>query len=978
MLTRALRIGGALLCLSALTIAAAAGDAPRTNLAKAWGAFYAGNHGAAVKQTDSLMKHDDRALAIEAACLQARSYWAQGNRAGQVRAFKLWKQLSKLDSPEPALASRLVIAEALQLEAAGDEAKLKQATDSLESILKENRLNLATPEAAVVLGDIHRRAGQFDEARKAYQFAIDLLSDKQTLRKMELADGSLVRPHLQAARRGLTQQEVDRDAGRAEFEAAQHLRRQEKFREAYRAYRAVANDFPDSDYAPRSELHMGDCMVGLGETARAIRHWKAFIKPEPAGPWRAQAYIKIIDYCLEEQLNLPEAGRYAELARASLPTAVADEQAGPSWQAAGFDVQIRVGIVKFCECSLKKAAVAAQAFQAAQKLADNKETAERMAKLIKAAESGKPVIPTDCQADNAASGEGKVSLVLSMGTIYMVAGRWDRADECFDRILGTPHNSSPAGRGKGEGASRPRRSPRRMRGASKAQQAFAIFGRGAVLHHHRKTDQAVEQFLASLKACPDGTWHDETLYRIASIKQDDAEAKFDLAAANAAYGQPGARRQKSGARSKKPAAGKRNTGNNSSPSGRGKGEGASAEIRKQKSDMESQRLAARAKAFQDVLPYWQEIIERYPESPRIEPAMYNKGLLLYEIADAADGTGQSRTKAEQAWETALDALSRFTNACPQSPLAGDAYVKQVDIAMERLLRLQLAQRLSSNGIEWVDARANGRASGMPDPEVAWAMRTVLLPEDCIEDASLAIVGRNAFIFFVDGQEEQAKKQLQRLRPLLTSQTDGSWNNYDRLKWGFDHGYLYAYPYELSMFQGKQRLAVLLADYHYVTMNFERAASIAKNLLDGKCGRLTSQQAGYVSFLYGAAICWLGEKQAGLDSFRAAFGSVTPTSKEVSLTQERAMYAAARVAISLPDEDSRVWGLELLRQLAACSRINNFTSKAKIAYATVLLEEGKTDKGMAILEKLSQTDSIFGRAAEAYLDAYRQGRSAQQQ
>jgi tetratricopeptide (TPR) repeat protein len=512
-----IRMGTAALCLCLLTTCILADDnTEQAQLAKAWQTFYAGQHKVAVKQTLPLMKASDRSIAIEAAYLQARGLWAEGSRGRQAKAASIWGKLAELKSSDAALATRLKIASALRLAATADVADLRKATESLEAILKEGRMNLATPEAAIALGDIHRRAGQFDEAKKAYQFAIDLLSNEKTLRKMELADETLAKPHLDAARNGLKQIEVDRDAGRAEFEAAEQLRRQKKYREAYRAYQAVAKDFADTDYAPRSELHMGDCMVGLGATDRAIQHWKAFIKPQPAGPWRAQAYMRIIDHCLEEQFDLAEAGKYAELARASLPTAVDDEKAGPSWQAAGFDVQLRVGIVKFCQ---GKDEFAAQAFDAARQLADNKDTAKRMAQLAAAAKSGKQVIPTDCQADNAASAEGKASLVLSMGTIYMVAGRWDRADDCFDRILGTPAVRPTPGK-PGRRATPP------MPGASKAQQAFAIFGRGAVLHHHRRTDQAVEQFLASLKAFPDGTWHDETLYCVAAITQDLASAKF--------------------------------------------------------------------------------------------------------------------------------------------------------------------------------------------------------------------------------------------------------------------------------------------------------------------------------------------------------------------------------------------------------------------------------------------------------------------
>ena len=812
---------------------------------------------------------------------------------------------------------------------ASDDAKRSQAIALLEQILKDRQMNTATPEADIDLARLYVQAKRFDDAEKTLKFVIAFLGDKRTLIRMELPDEAMVQPYVKAAKAALARLKYERDAGREEFEAAEKLRKQEKWLPAARAHQAIVKDFAETDYAPRSELHVGDCLLGLGRESQAVAHWKKFIEPQPAGPWRAQAYIKIIDYCLEQQLDLPEAGKYAELARSSLPTALADEKAGESWQAAAFDVQLRVGLVSFCE---NKSAVAAEAFEAAKQLTSNKTTAERLDALIAAAKSGKGVIPDDVKGPGSAaaataSPSDKVALALSMGVIHLVAGRLDNADAFFCRVAGDP-------------ASKDARSRRPMPGATPAQRAFATFGRGAVLHAHRKESEAKEAFLASIKAFGDGSWHDETLYRVATITQDLASAKF--------------------AKAPEPA----------NPSAKP----LTAKERAAKEKAEEERLAALLKAKGEALPYWQELITRYPKSPRVEQAMYNAGVLLCELAEAAPAA-----RAEKAWKDAAFMLNRFCEFYPKSPLAGDAYVRQVDIAMEQMFDLDLAQKLSDTAIEWANAaEGNLKGSRVSQPEAAWAMPSNPLSEDCVENATLALVGRSAFILFVSGQQEGAKELLERLRILLNSRPNGEWDNYARLKWGFEHGYLYAYPNDLDTFAGNQRLAVLLADFHYVTMNFHRTVTITEYLLAGKCGRLLPQQSAYVLFLNGSALCWLGQKQAGLARFRAAFGAVTPACKNVSLTQERAMYAAARVAISLPDNENRTWGLDLLRQLAACDRVNEFTGKAKIAYAVMLLEQGKADEGTSVLQKLSQTDSTFGPAAEAYLRAYRQGNELQRQ
>jgi len=657
-------------------------------LAKAWTSFYDGKHADAVKQAEPLLKLNDsryRWVAIEAAHLQARAYWGHGGRRGQAKARQLWKQLEKLSTLN-SLLTRLKIAQALELEAAADDAKRNQAIALLEQILKDRQMNLATPEAGIDLVRLYVQARRFDDAEKTLKFVIAFLGDKRTLIRMELPDEAMVQPHVKAAKAALARLKYERDAGREEFEAAEKLRKQEKWLQAARAYQSITKDFAETDYAPRSELHIGDCLLGLGRESQAVAHWKKFIEPLPAGPWRAHAYIKIIDYCLEQQLDLPEAGKYAALARSSLPTALADEKAGESWRAAAFDVQLRVGLVSFCE---GKAAVAAEAFEAAKQLANKKTAAERLYALITAAKSGKGVIPEDCRASGSrghgvAAGDAgpsdKAALALSMGVIHMVAGRLDNADAFFDRVLGDP-------------TSKDVRSRRPMPGATRAQMAFATFGRGAVLHAHRKEPEAREQFLASLKAFGDGCWHDETLYRVATITQDLASAKF--------------------AKAPEPA----------TPSAKP----LTTKQREAAAKAEKERLAAFLKAEGEALPYWQELITRYPKSPRVEQAMYNAGVLLCELAEAAPAA-----QAEKSWKDAAFMLNRFCEFYPKSPLAGDAILRQTDIAMERLFDLALARTNSEQGVNWAkDASDNATEVARELPP--WAIGVAQPQPPCVEE-----------------------------------------------------------------------------------------------------------------------------------------------------------------------------------------------------------------------------------------------------
>src|SRR5690606_14572629 len=111
----------------------------------------------------------------------------------------------------------------------------------------------------------------------------------------------------------------------------------------------------------------------------------------------------------------------------------------------------------------------------------------------------------------------------------------------------------------------------------------------------------------SVRAYPEGSWHDETLYRIATLIESQAQAQF----------------------------------------------GGDEEARDPK------RMASLQKARAQALPHWQQLIERYPESPRVEQAHYHAGVLLSEQAHAASavaaaGDRRAAARIDQALKDAAD------------------------------------------------------------------------------------------------------------------------------------------------------------------------------------------------------------------------------------------------------------------------------------------------------------------------------------
>jgi len=78
-----------------------------------------------------------------------------------------------------------------------------------------------------------------------------------------------------------------------------------------------------------------------------------------------------------------------------------------------------------------------------------------------------------------------------------------------------------------------------------------------------------------------------------------------------------------------------------------------------------------------------------------------------------------------------------------------------------------------------------------------------------------------FLAFVEGKKDEAlawyAKILECDPMTRRMDTSGTANDYSRLKWGAEHGYLYAYPQELALFKDpRHRLGVLLCDFYYVT------------------------------------------------------------------------------------------------------------------------------------------------------------------
>ena len=397
---------------------------------------------------------------------------------------------------------RLQVARALQLRAVANEAdtdearrgKLAEAIRTLEAILTEKPRGTCTAEAGILLARLHAAAGNLDDARRALRYVSSYLSD---LDKHELSAVE-AQPFRAAAETLLRTLKPDLSRAQQAFESAEKLRRAGKFREASRAYADVIRQFSHTDFAPRSELHQGDCLSGAGRWPQAVQHWREFISFKPSGPWRGQAYLRLADRCLEQELDLVEFEKYVSMGANALAAGLKDRHSQPSWQTAAHAIRLREAII-----DVAKGSPPGEALTRCLALAAPGRR-ERLGVAAAAARSGLDLLPPEMRKDDKGNTlvGGKVLLALSAGTVYYFAGELDRSDEFLRKVV-----HGHAGR------------------ATRAQVAYATFGVARCLEAVGKAAMATLAYESSLRSFPPGSWHDETLFRAAMLIGRAAQAQ---------------------------------------------------------------------------------------------------------------------------------------------------------------------------------------------------------------------------------------------------------------------------------------------------------------------------------------------------------------------------------------------------------------------------------------------------------------------
>jgi len=202
-----------------------------------------------------------------------------------------------------------------------------------------------------------------------------------------------------------------------------------------------------------------------------------------------------------------------------------------------------------------------------------------------------------------------------------------------------------------------------------------------------------------------------------------------------------------------------------------------------------------------------------------------------------------------------------------------------------------------------------------------------------------------FLAFAAGDGEAAMghyKRIPKLDPMITAHGDlgTNPNDYHRLKFGAEKGYLVTYPQELKLYSGRQLFAVLLGEFYYVTQQFDKATELCDRLLANEFGRLHARQADYPAYLTAIASYRNGVSGAKAREYLLRILQRS----QISITQIRATFAFANVTPPnrSPEDDTAV--VAYLARLAGNSDAGKYAMMARIELGRRVIASGDPQGG----------------------------------
>jgi tetratricopeptide (TPR) repeat protein len=684
--------------------------------------------------------------------------------------------------------------------------KPDEAVKALEKMLQQagGAPGETTAEAADVLAMLYMARGQQESAKKAVDFGLSCLQYRGT------KDGYVL-----ALLRGRLNSNFTAGEAKQLYDKAEELRQQGKFVEAGQLFAHVLAAYPKNPWGQASGFRIGQCYVGLGRPAQAVDWWQKFIKQSPAGPWRGQAQVAMVDLVFETQLDLKKATEHAlaatkglsQFSRSENGTVPLDaaRDAEPSWKEAAYDIYLRQGIVSLVDGRFDAAVEGLQ--QAKQNLpsppvrgaggegAAGETLSAGLDRLVEAAQNRVKLLP-----DELTIGDDRATVALVLGSIYSVLRQYDLAKGWFSLPLNGSLRSRSAGHRSfaGLGLARIFVATAGREGNSKAPKLSPLALAGAA-------------YEASLKEYPKGSWHDDTLREFALLIERTAAEEFGPAVADKS------------ARKKE-----------SSP--------LRASPRMPEADRQQQAKAlmgARAVA----LPYWADLLSRFPASRHVPQALYHAGVLYVEA-----------NKPDEA----LAAFEELAKKYPASPWTGDAHVRLIDVKLEQQFDLPGGKQHADAAIAWYEnaGAPGGEVSPMPPGQTrAVITGSTVFPDDTLpllRQTGYDIYVRAGLVEYLLEHPERAVAFFEKAKPLAPERSFVEANGHiptgmERLIEAAKSGKSLT-PEIVRKGDERAKLILTLADVYHEGQQYDKSLDLCNRVLTGGPNkRIAPEQRSYAHF-----------------------------------------------------------------------------------------------------------------------------------
>ena len=569
--------------------------------------------------------------------------------------------------------------------------KPDDAIKTLEAIVQKNPRAAVTADAADVLALLYLGRGEKEQAQRAVDRGL------QVVKYLDLRTGYI---------ESLLRQRMHRvDEPEKAYLAAEELRRQEKYVEAFQSFGDICRQSPLSEWSNPARFRAGQCLASLRRLPEAIELWKKFVGEKPAGPWRGQAYIALIDAGLQAKLNAAFTSEQVTAAVAVLNKPLLKESE-PSWGQAAFEIYLRQGVLAFVD---RKFAAAATATQKAKQSASaallintgqppcSDTLSNALRHLAAPGEGRSGILP-----DDAMGGDVRIVIALALGHAYRLLGSDDTAQHFLDIAL--------TGRGRSSFA------PHRSFAALELARLATCLTPSPDSKDSR-FDKSRQYYQLSLKEYARASWHDDTLRELAVLFEREAAENHPMrqgAPESAANG---------------------DSGGDGSPAR----QALSATERRRPSRL---LAAARAKA----LPLWTDLAARYPKSRHMPEALYHAGVLLAEAH-----------KADDAFKSFEDLIARF----PRSHWTGDAQIWLIDVKLEQQFDLQGAAKLARAALTWHERPSKVHAV-QADPAASDDGSSSLRS---LQQVGYDIYVRAGLLEHLQGHRDQSLLFLEKAKPL---------------------------------------------------------------------------------------------------------------------------------------------------------------------------------------------------------------------